>query len=632
MILSGGGVELAAQQAGQGKLPRLSIVAYTGKLMRVPGWGPVAIDLAGLDIKGKIPILADHRAEVASVVGHGAASVKGSRLIIEGVVSGAGESASQVVAMSMGGFELQASVGVAPTEYMTVRPGESVAVNGRVLKSPQSFTLVKVGRLKEVTVTPLGADEETSVAIAASQRRERTMENENDGQGTDTLSDPASVIAAERDRVKTIRSICAGFNHMDAQFREKIETLQARAIAGEIDMTELQATVLNELRASRPAGTFSAPNMRSAPAGFNKSEILQAAILCRLGFERVAEKTLGAEATERGSSLRATHGIDLCRAALRMEGRDIPHGRDEMVRAAFSTMTLPNALGDVATKVLLDAYGEAPQSWREFCAIKSVPDFRDAKAVRPSFGGGLEPVAKTGELKHASVTEFSSDFAVNTFGKVLTIDRKDFITDNIGVFSEAASAFGAMTMRSVNDTVYGAILANANGHFHASNANLIEGADSALGVTSLGAAIRKMRVQRDANGNDLDIVPAVLVVPPDMETLAKSVLESEFIAQTVAGMPTGNANRRALKLIVEPRLNNAVKYPTTASATRWFVFAGPQAAPVIAAFLNGKQTPNVEFFGVDQQVNVLALSWRVYMDYGAALCDPKAGVSVKGVA
>ena len=45
---------------------------------------------------------------------------------------------------------------------------------------------------------------------------------------------------------------------------------------------------------------------------------------------------------------------------------------------------------------------------------------------------------------------------------------------------------------------------------------------------------------------------------------------------------------------------------------------------MIVAFLQGKQSPTVEFFGIDADPNVLAASWRVYFDYGAALADYRA--------
>ena len=52
--------EVAIEGSGEPKRPRINIVAYTGGVMRVPGWGDVAIDLAGLDASGQVPLLADH--------------------------------------------------------------------------------------------------------------------------------------------------------------------------------------------------------------------------------------------------------------------------------------------------------------------------------------------------------------------------------------------------------------------------------------------------------------------------------------------------------------------------------------------------------------------------------------------
>lgn len=166
MLLAAADVAVEAA-AGERATPTISIVAYGGDVMTVPGWGPVAIDLAGLDADGQIPLLADHDARVGGVVGHGAAVVRDGRLVVTGVVSGAGVAARQIIEMSQAGFAFQASVAVEPIEHERVRPGERVEVNGRSLSAARGFTLVKRGRLREVSITPVGADAGTSVAIAA---------------------------------------------------------------------------------------------------------------------------------------------------------------------------------------------------------------------------------------------------------------------------------------------------------------------------------------------------------------------------------------------------------------------------------------------------------------------------------
>ena len=52
-------------KAGDGaKVPSVRILAYTGGVMPMPGIGPVVIDLAGLDLGGSVPLLADHETDI----------------------------------------------------------------------------------------------------------------------------------------------------------------------------------------------------------------------------------------------------------------------------------------------------------------------------------------------------------------------------------------------------------------------------------------------------------------------------------------------------------------------------------------------------------------------------------------
>ncbi len=88
--------------------------------------------------------------------------------------------------------------------------------------------------------------------------------------------------------------------------------------------------------------------------------MLEAAVLAHMGCEHPAENHLGADAAQRARDLRGTSLVDLCRAALELEGIERPHGRDGMIRVALSTMSLPVALDDAASKLLLESYGEWP--------------------------------------------------------------------------------------------------------------------------------------------------------------------------------------------------------------------------------------------------------------------------------
>ncbi|HED54349.1 MAG TPA: hypothetical protein ENJ00_09155, partial [Phycisphaerales bacterium] len=122
LLFTASGVEIEAAAADRQR-PTISVVAYSGGIMAVGSWGPVAIDLDGLDASGQIALLADHDARVSGVVGHGNAQVRDGKLLVEGVLSGAGDAARQIVEMSRGGFQFQASIGVVPVEHERIAPG-----------------------------------------------------------------------------------------------------------------------------------------------------------------------------------------------------------------------------------------------------------------------------------------------------------------------------------------------------------------------------------------------------------------------------------------------------------------------------------------------------------------------------
>lgn len=97
LLLTGGPVEIAAA----GKPPTVTILAYSGNLMNVPGWGPIVIDLAGLDLSAsQVRILADHDASLKGIVGHGQALVRDGNLIVSGTIAAATDAAQPIVALA----------------------------------------------------------------------------------------------------------------------------------------------------------------------------------------------------------------------------------------------------------------------------------------------------------------------------------------------------------------------------------------------------------------------------------------------------------------------------------------------------------------------------------------------------
>jgi hypothetical protein len=217
---------------------------------------------------------------------------------------------------------------------------------------------------------------------------------------------------------------------------------------------------------------------------------------------------------------------------------------------------------------------------------------------------------------------------VDTYARLLGIDRRDIVNDSLGAFADNSVAFGRAAARSVNNLVW-ALWANNSAHFTVGRGNIQSGGGSVLSASSLSTALANMAKQTDGDGNPLDLAGRFLIVPPELRETAIALLESDAIqlASTATG-PTGNVFQGALSLVVEPRLSTT-SY-TGSSTTAWYVTAAPSDGALVVGFLDNKQTPTIEYFGFDSDPSMLTALWRCYMDYGCAFGDYKAAQKSAG--
>ncbi|MCA9110816.1 MAG: Mu-like prophage major head subunit gpT family protein [Planctomycetaceae bacterium] len=621
----------------------VEILAYNGGLMIVPGYGPVVIDLSGLQLSASVVLLSDHDASRRGVVGSGTAQVKNFRLFVNGSVSRKSEAGREIIELHQDGVAWQASIGVQPTKIRQIRAGETIHVNGKTITAPATgFKLVEAGIFRETTITALGCDAETSVAIAASQnRRGKTMTFENwaeqsgfsvetmtDGQRTnlqamyDRAHGSGDAISEERERINKIHVSCSG---QWGAHQTTVDRLQAQAIAGEIPLHELQSNLLSLMRSSRPAAPSGHPGTGD---GLSRKHI-EACLLLRAGHDDLAIREFGETLVSQSAEIRGTSLPELCAMALRVDGQPVPRSRDAMLRAALSTTSLPVAFGNSVNRAVIASYRESPASWRSFASIKSANNFKPHSSIMPSLTGDLAEVGEGGNISHASLDETVFQWSISTFAKILSLSRNKIIDDDLGFLTETAPAMGKAALRKLSDVIWDKIMSNSSSFFASGNANLLT-SGSALSVGSLGAGITAMRKQRDSEGRDIDISPRVLCVPPDLESTARGILNSMELLPDSSG-PTGNPLREAVSLEVESRLSNTDRF-SGASATAWYLFASPADIPFVVGFLDGQESPNIEFHGLDADIEKLAVSWRIYHDWGAEFGDYRAGLKATGAA
>lgn len=141
--------------------PRLfSMVALTGK--PIPHWwfGTLGIDLKGIRMKQRLPVLKDHDTEqrLGYTTELRVDPVKG--LVAEGKLLAKSSAVQAVLADAADGFPWQASTYLQAHRVQRIGPGEEAELNGHTVKGPA--VIFRESTLREVTVTALGADDDTS--------------------------------------------------------------------------------------------------------------------------------------------------------------------------------------------------------------------------------------------------------------------------------------------------------------------------------------------------------------------------------------------------------------------------------------------------------------------------------------
>jgi len=430
----------------------------------------------------------------------------------------------------------------------------------------------------------------------------------------DTKAIAEEAIKAERQRVETIRAL--GGEDVPAEVIE-------RCITEGKTIDETKGEVLAILREGRGKVT---PAIH-VQGGEVQRETLQDALLLRAGFEDaiLEDKTDGEQRADKANHLRDISLVDMCRFALQMDGVEIPVGREDMMRAAFSTASLPMILSNVANKSMMKGYNSVPATWNKWCVPGSVSDFKTNTRLRLTDTGDLLEVPNSGEVKHGGATEEYEQFSIATYAKNFGITRQNIINDDLGAFTRTPQRMGVRAGQKPGDLVYAHLLANGNMQdgvalFHATHSNLNTGAG--LSDANLRAAVAAFMKQTDKDGRPINIIPKFLVVPVDLMLLAMELLKSVTIV--IAGSTDAVRGARnvlselGMEVVADARMSNS-SY-TGYSTTTWFLMGNPGVTDTIEmAFLNGRRTPTIERF--NPGADVMGIIFRIYFDCGCKSLD-----------
>jgi len=585
-------IAAAAQAEGAPMGPRkFSIEAYTGAAIR-QAWSaePLVIDLEGMKIRQSLPIVLAHDYALGSILGQTTSvRAENGRLYVEGEILSDSEAANNIVAMADKGFRWQASIGADVGRHQKINADQSVSVNGQTFHGP--VRIVRASTLREVSFVTLGADDATSVHIAAEE--ENTMaDNANETPDVVNAASDAPAVAA----VEPTPAIAAA----------------AVATSNAADFVALNErfTKLEKLMTTRDSR---APAIHIAERVGGEQAV--EAALCLQGGLPNAHKAFDDKTLAAGEKMRRTVSIsEVFVEAARANGytgsnRISTGNLPTIIAAAFATHQISDLLSAVANKFLLAGFNAVEDSWKQVAAVRSVVDFKAMNMFRLNGSFKFQKVGAGGELKVAQASDYKRSVAADTYGVITQLTRTDMINDDLNALSQIPQRIGRGAALSLNDVIWTEFQADNATYFQSATA----GSGNALALSSLKTAATAYRKLKDPDGNPLAIAPKMLLVPPELEITAAELMTSALlISGNTTAAPNANVLQGRYRVVSSAYLS---------SATTWWLMADSADLNALdVVFLNGQQSPIIE--NVIPEADMLGVQIRGYMDFGVTKGEP----------
>ncbi len=289
------------------------------------------------------------------------------------------------------------------------------------------------------------------------------------------------------------------------------------------------------------------------------------------------------------------------------------------VRAGqFGTSDFANVLGNTASKAMLIGFEEAPETWREWCRVGSLSDFKVADRVNISSFSDLEEVLESEEYQRGAMSDLKETIQLGTYGKMFPISRQAIINDDLNAFTQIPRKMGRAANAKVGDLAYNLLIDNSalnqdgTALFDAGHNNL--GTPGAISETTLDEFGQLMYAQTSPaprtgeTGRRLNIEPRHLLVPRNLLNTALKV--------TNAAIPPGetafNTQRGQWNVITDGRLG-------ADSTTEYYALADQNVHDTFEiAFLDGVDEP---FLDSEDGWDIDGVEYKVRIDAAAAVLD-----------
>jgi len=322
--------------------------------------------------------------------------------------------------------------------------------------------------------------------------------------------------------------------------------------------------------------------------------------------------------------------VDFCREALRLSSRSVPCDQDDMIKRALSTATLSAVFSTNVNMQILQAYVGIADSTRGWVTESDVADFKLNDRGRMTKASGMGKLARGAEATQIQIGDAMESYKIARYAGQFTMDDMDIIDDSFGGLSGfVPRELGELAGELRPNLVYSILFANANMRdgvalFNAAHGNVETSA--ALAAGTLSTAKANMGTQQE-NGRQISNAMRYLIVPENLDFVARQLVTSAELRNTTANRNDGTANplQGRFEVVSEPRLDNGVTDPDTGttyngSETTWYGAAAANGKGIEIGYRRGTgRAPKTDTFILSGAR--WGLGWKTNMDIGGKAID-----------
>ncbi len=219
---------------------------------------------------------------------------------------------------------------------------------------------------------------------------------------------------------------------------------------------------------------------------------------------------------------------------------------ESIVREAeVTTTSFSFLLGTSMNKRLLKDYQAWPSDWRRFCTEVPIKDFKQQDRIRLGAFGSLSQVAEDAPYTELTLNDARAVYHASKYGNIVAVSREVIVNDDLHAIRQIPAKLAVAAAYTLAEFVYGflstgrtAFIYDGQTLFDAAAGPYNHGhnrAAAALSSQAMQTGITTMKEQTNLAGKRIGLKPSFLVVPPELEFQAMTLMKS-------GGLPGGNFN------------------------------------------------------------------------------------------